>query len=368
MLFKDFKQRILAITLVFALILGTLFINSQPSIPSNIQSLDLKLTKNAFYIDEEDYAQTMQTEVEPYINTFKTTDYLTTSDHASLYYEHYLLENPLAHVVIAHGFTESSQKYKEVIYYFLKSGYSVSILDHRGHGYSDRMILDEDSSKVYIDTFDTYLNDLKSFMDQAVLPLSPDVPHFLYAHSMGGGMGALFIERYPEYFDAAVLSSPMMEIDTGSYPKPIATLITKLMVLLGQGKNYVFGHGPYENELNFEESPATSQPRYIYFAEKKQNDSALQLGGSTFSWLNASLNATKQLTKNAHLASIPILVFQSEKDDLVKPGGQYTFVQGAPNATLIYVPNAKHELYLTDNAILIPYFNTVLNFFESHIL
>lgn len=364
MKFKHIKKSIIAIILIFIFTLGIACIWPEPSAPSNMQTLDFTLTENLFYLSENNYAETMQTEVEPYIDSLKTTGYFTTSGNASLYYEQYLLENPLAHIVIAHGFTESSQKYKEVIYYFLKAGYSVSILDHRGHGYSERMI--DDSSKVYIDTFDTYLNDFKDFMDQVVLPVSMELPHFLYAHSMGGAIGALFIERYPDYFDAAVLSSPMMQIDTGSYPKPIASLITKLMVFAGQGKNYVFGHGPYEDDLNFEESAATSKERYLYFAQKKQSDEALQLGGSTFKWLSASLDATKSLTKNAKYATIPTLVFQSENDTLVKPGGQYNFVKGAPYATLIYVPGSKHELYLTSNDVLIPYFNTIFNFFESY--
>ena len=32
---------------------------------------------------------------------------------------------------------------------------------------------------------------------------------------MGGAIGAKFLEDYPEYFDRAVLSSPMLEINTG---------------------------------------------------------------------------------------------------------------------------------------------------------
>lgn len=35
---------------------------------------------------------------------------------------------------------------------------------------------------------------------------------------MGGGIGSLFLERYPKYFDAALLNAPMMEIDTGKVP------------------------------------------------------------------------------------------------------------------------------------------------------
>ena len=39
-------------------------------------------------------------------------------------------------VVISHGFTEFARKYSEMAWYFLLAGYSVCILEHRGHGHS----------------------------------------------------------------------------------------------------------------------------------------------------------------------------------------------------------------------------------------
>ena len=42
---------------------------------------------------------------------------------------------------------------------------------------------------------------------------------------MGGGIAARFVEMYPEYFAAAVLSAPMMEVDTGSVNATLARTI-----------------------------------------------------------------------------------------------------------------------------------------------
>lgn len=353
---------ILAFCLV--LILGAASIWPNASAPQSIQILDTTQTQNEFYIDEDDYLETMTNLVEPFLDQIKSSDYFTSFDNARLYYEQYLLPSPKAHITISHGFTESSQKYKEVIYYFLKSGYSVSLLDHRGHGLSERNT--DDPCKVYITDFNDYVSDLKSFMDTIVMPATSSLPHLLYAHSMGGAIGALFIEDHPGYFDAAILSSPMMEIDTGSYPKPIANFLTKCMLILGRGESYIFGHGPYEGEtLPAEDSP-TSSARFMYLADKRANTPALQVNGGSFSWLNASMKATKQLIKNAGQATIPVLVFQAENDELVLPGGQYEFVNGAPNASLISVPETNHEIYFTKNSIMIPYFNTIFNFFENY--
>ena len=48
----------------------------------------------------------------------------------------------VAPVVISYGFTENARKYSELIWYFLLDGYSVCVLEHRGHGYSVRDVDD----------------------------------------------------------------------------------------------------------------------------------------------------------------------------------------------------------------------------------
>ena len=41
---------------------------------------------------------------------------------------------------------------------------------------------------------------------------NPGKKMVLYAHSMGGAIGALVLEQYPELFDCAVLTSPMLKM------------------------------------------------------------------------------------------------------------------------------------------------------------
>ena len=85
-------------------------------------------------------------------------------------------------------------------------------------------------------------------MDEVVKKKGESV--FLFAHSMGGGIGALFLEKYQEYFEKAVLSSPMMEINTGNYSENMAYLISKFFIYVGKGNNYIFGQGPFNGEYN----------------------------------------------------------------------------------------------------------------------
>lgn len=200
------------------LCLGVSFILvfSKETSPTTYPQLDLTLKENRFFINEDTYEKEMIENILPFLETHKTNGTFSSQDGTALYYEQYLLPEPKAHVIMLHGFTENVQKYKEPIYYFLKQGYSVSLLDHRSHGYSERQ--SDDIYQVHIDSFEDYVQDLHTFLTDVVTKDS-DLQYFLYAHSMGGAIGSRYLELYPETFTAAVLSSPMMAIDTGNVPE-----------------------------------------------------------------------------------------------------------------------------------------------------
>ena len=104
--------------------------------------------------------------------------------------------------MISHGFSEFAEKYNEVIYYFLQHGCSVYILEHRGHGYSEREVSDD--QKVYIRDFEDYIKDLDCFMKK--MNYRMERHRILFAHSMGGAVAARYIEEHPKVFERAILS------------------------------------------------------------------------------------------------------------------------------------------------------------------
>lgn len=64
-----------------------------------------------------------------------------------------------------------------------------------------------DKQKGYVADFEDYVVDLKQFHDQVIMADQP-AKLFLLAHSMGGAISALYLERWPDDIKAAVLSSP----------------------------------------------------------------------------------------------------------------------------------------------------------------
>lgn len=334
--------------------------------PQNAKQLDFKRTENAaFYLSEEDFAQQMETVVLPYLEACRTEGFLAGYDGQMLHWEQYTAAHPKAHIAIAHGYTDASYKFKEIIYYFLKSGYSVSIMDHRGHGYSYRAV--SDLSKVTVDSFDEYVRDYAIFIDTVVAPsLAEDEKLFIYAHSMGGAIAALLLEQDSETFDAAVLSSPMMEIIFNGLPDNLAKLVINGANFLGMQDDYIVGSGAYEDIYDYEESSYNSEARYAYLHNAQASDEYYQTNGGSFGWLKAAVAATNQIQENASSYTTPTLLFQAQDDTTVGPNGQNAFAAEAENVQMIIVPGAKHNILFAGNDVLIPYMNTILEFYDSN--
>ena len=152
-------------------------------------------------------------------------DQRKTAKTGGLYYELYPQETQKGTIVISYGFTESCLKYHELIYYFYLQGYQVAIMDHRGHGKSMREV--EDHTIVHIGLFSRYVKDLHRFVKTVVKPMAKDLPLYLYAHSMGGCIGAFYLEQYPEDFAKAVLNAPMLGVNLGGVPSWAARVLPK---------------------------------------------------------------------------------------------------------------------------------------------
>lgn len=317
------------------------------------------------YIREDCFHSGMSEIVEPTLMKIRSNGHFIGANKSNIYYECFLIDDPKGIIVLSHGFCESIEKYYELIYYFTSQQYTIYALEHRSHGRSDRLGLDH--AQVHLSHFEEYVLDFKIFMDQIVIPNKNGLPCFLFGHSMGGGISALFLEEYPGYFQAAILNAPMMEIETGKFPKWTAQVIATVMVNMGKGKEYLIGHSSFTGKANIEVSGTSSESRYMYYHQKRMDNTSFQTDGGSFNWIKESILATKKLVKNASKIDIPILLFQAEKDTFVKASGQMNFAKKAKQCKIFFVEKAKHEIYFEKDEILFPYLKEVFHFYENHL-
>lgn len=324
---------------------------------------------NNEYFSQENIDEALENIITPFLDKHIECGYINGQNNENIYYEKYKINNSKASVVISHGFTESLEKYHELIYYFLQEGYCVYGIEHRGHGRSGSLAnLDKvDNTQVNIDNFDYYIEDLKTLIDKVVLPDNENNKLLLYAHSMGGGIGSLFLERYPNYFDIAVLNAPMMEIDTGKVPSFLAKIIANISKYLGKGEKYVIGYGPFKKEPNLNGSATSCENRYMNYHRFLLNNELYQRGDASYNWLVNAFNATKEIVNNAYKVEIPVMLCQAGKDTYVKPNGQNKFSQNAKNCTLKIYPESKHEIYWEQDHIMKPYLDDVFEFYNKNI-
>lgn len=137
-----------------------------------------------------------------------------------------------------HGYTESGEKFREMTWYFLQSGFNVYAIDHRGHGKSARSV--EETWLTHVDHFSDYVNDLEAFMDHVVLPRTKNLPLCLYAHSMGGAVGGMTLQRHPKRFARAVLDRAHDCAVERAIPVVEGAGIAKFMCAIGKTKEMAF--------------------------------------------------------------------------------------------------------------------------------
>jgi len=315
------------------------------------------------FLGEEDYMEKMVHIVRPILEENRKTGYFLSFDGTQIYYEYYDHPQEKAAVVISHGFCEFTKKFEEVIFYFIQEGYSVYILDHRGHGYSQRIV--QDRSKVYIHSYEEYVQDFNNFITQIVLNDRIHKNLVLYAHSMGGAVAALFLEQYPDIFSCAILSSPMLDIDCGKTPAAIVWMFMLYKKLVRSDEDYVSGHGAFDGIPQFESSSCLSETRYKDIFTKRLQDKNYQTYGASCAWTLASLRAVRKLIKHAKLVKTPILLFQAGSDTTVKPGGQKRFAAKSKDTKLVVISDSKHEIYNANTIIRKEFYQKIFAFIKE---
>lgn len=314
-------------------------------------------------IPESSYAYTMTNQIEPYLAKRRTEDCFLSADGKKLHYEAYDKLLTRGNIVILHGFTESAEKFRETAYYFRKAGYSVFAPDLRDHGKSHH---DSDNPlRVDIDSFDTYAEDLKVFIEKIVRPLSKDKNIYIYSHSLGSTVALLYMMKHPYAVTKAVLSSPMICGNMGM-PVAVAGTVAKALTALGGKKIAAPGRCVFDKNQSFESSDAASRARFEYYHKKRVAEPAYQTSGPSFSWVSASLEARDKILSDEGIRSLcgKLLIFKPQEDKQLL--GSYTdkFANKA-KIKIKDVRNSRHEIFMSGDDTLRWYMEEILDFFAD---
>ncbi|WP_044469531.1 alpha/beta fold hydrolase [Mannheimia massilioguelmaensis] len=262
-------------------------------------------------------------------------------------------------VILVNGRAENLLKWTEVAFDFYHHGYDVLTFDHRGQGYSERLLADKD--KGYIDEFRFYTEDMARVIQEATDKCEYKSLH-LVAHSLGALISSYYLANYDHHIQSAVLSSPCYGLPL---KHPIRDqLLISLMMLFGQGERYVPGKKGYQpanlnsNELSF------CKTRMKWMNRINRNHPDIHLGGPTFRWVHLCLSAIKGLSSVIPRIEIPMMILYSDKEKIVDNKNLAKLTALFPQAKLVKMKNTKHEILFERDQLRHCAITKILDFFE----
>ena len=330
--------------------------------------MDKSIFNEDFLISSADYRDVLEQTVLPALSGCSEDLSVSGKGGFPLFCSVFRAENPRGTVLVLHGFTENAFKYSELIYSLLMNRFNVVAYDQRGHGRSGRAEGLSHPSVTHVDRFMDYVEDL-DIVCRTVLQDLPR-PWTVFAHSMGGAVTALFLERHPEVFSAAALCAPMIAPYTGGIPAAAAGAMARIFCLFGQSRKNPFFMKPYSGKEDFASSCATDFTRFSWYAEEKDSCEAWQNSVPSCRWIAESAAVTRKILAPGAPESIrcPVLLSTADHDFSVRADAQEKFISRVPGGKHIFVKDSRHEIFRSVNAVFFPWWHDILSFLmEAHV-
>lgn len=146
--------------------------------------------------------------------------WFTAADGRPIFRRSLAPDRPRAIVLVVHGLSEHSGRYKHVMEHLAARGFACFAQDHRGHGRSARTLGD-------LESLDAVVGDL-AVLHRDALAAFPGLPVFLLGHSMGGLISTLYAQR-TDGLRGAVLNAAAMDV-----PDDVPVVVQKAARVLGK--------------------------------------------------------------------------------------------------------------------------------------
>lgn len=244
-------------------------------------------------------------------------------------------------VLYINGRSDFIEKYLEVYADFRVRGWDVTTFDWRGQGGSRGP--GEERLEA---SFDPFVEDLAALLAEWLRARSG--PHLAVGHSMGGHLLLrTIIDRKPA-LDAAILTAPMLNVNSAPIPIRVAPDIADTMYWLGLGKMPMWKVPPAmlapggRRNRNLTHSAERYADELFWWHERPD----FNTGAPNFGWMRAAFRSRDGTFTPEKLAQValPILIIGAEKDRLVSAAAIRKAAALLPHAELHMMPDAAHEI------------------------
>lgn len=128
----------------------------------------------------------------------KEESIIRASNGIDIFYKKDIPNEPVAVIVIVHGFAEHLARYNYFVEKLNQNRIACYRFDNRGHGKSGGAILD-------VESYNDFINDADLIVQKAKTEF-PELPVFMLGHSMGGFIAALYGESFKDRLAGQILS------------------------------------------------------------------------------------------------------------------------------------------------------------------
>jgi acylglycerol lipase len=227
-------------------------------------------------------------------------------------------------IIAVHGLAEHIGRYKNVVNYLVPRGYAIYGLDHRGHGKSQGI-------KGYVDRFDDYITDLKTFYDM-VHTEQPDKKIFMLGHSLGGLIAVDYAIKYQTELAGLIVSAPLLKI--GASVSPATVLMAKIISALA----------PKMGVTTLDASAISKDQAVV---DAYVNDPLVYRGKTSARLGVEMIKITNDIPEMIPTITLPLLVMYGTKDRLCDPeGGKMLYEKaGSKDKTLKSYEGLYHEIF-----------------------
>jgi len=259
---------------------------------------------------------------------------------------------PRGTICLVQGRTEFIEKYFETVADFRRRGFAVATFDWRGQGGSDRLI--GNPKLGYVDKFEDYWCDLRSFHTEILLPDCPP-PFYLVGHSMGG-LACLFAGIHDRLmFDRVFLSAPMVALDRQPLSMGGMARVCETLSFLGLGRLPVSRRADKPmSETTFPGNPLTGDLlRYMRTVDTLKAGPQLEIGAPTIRWAASAFGAMAEAGREDFPSRIkvPLLMLAAARDEVVSTAAIEQLGLRLRTGRHVVVAGAHHEMFVETDAI-----------------
>ena len=273
-----------------------------------------------------------------------------TRPKATLMVRHWAHATPKATVLILHGMVEHSARYDAFANKLHDAGYAVLAVDHRGHGETTTTT----GPRGYFAPkggWQVVLEDITAVSDY-VRKLYPDVPHFLFGHSMGSILLRCFLAQYGQGYSGAIICGtapwPGLQGEVGlKLAQALAKVAPKATGSLLNAATFAGYNNGFEKRTDFDWLSRDQKEVDKYIADSECGFVPTNVFFRDL--LVGTKLANADETYKATPKDLPLLLISGAVDpvggkDAVDKVAKHYRAAGVAELSVVTYPEARHEL------------------------